>query len=321
MKRLHTAAVSLLLCLPAAPLLAQTTIGGGTCNSSTLSGPYAVSLTGRGVTGQFTTGNLTNVLEAVGTATFDGQSKVTVALTANTNTANGTPLNWTGTYSVQVNCFSTVTITSGGSATLNLTPYNTGSAIAGQGFLIAGNDATYAYSGSGNTQPTGCSTAMLSGVYAAIFGEGFYGQAAGTAGGAGALAELLDFDGQGNLTVNATLSANGIGGQTQSRSGVVYTGTYSVNSNCLGSATVTNATTGPGVANFSIYTTTTSAVTGFYVSLGSSQNPSLFIGTANAVYGQPTTPPATASHRPRFSTLPNLLAKWFAGTAHKGDRA
>jgi hypothetical protein len=38
-----------LSCLVAAPLVAQTQIGGGTCNSSTLSGIYAFTITGRQV--------------------------------------------------------------------------------------------------------------------------------------------------------------------------------------------------------------------------------------------------------------------------------
>jgi hypothetical protein len=69
---------------------------------------------------------------------------------------------WSGTYSVQANCAATVTITSGGSATLNVVIYN-----LGKDFQLTGEDANYVYSGSGNVQPTTttCSTATLSGSY------------------------------------------------------------------------------------------------------------------------------------------------------------
>jgi hypothetical protein len=56
-------------CLLGAPLLAQTQIGGGTCNSSSLNGTYALSLTGRAVSA---TGTFTNALQGNGSATFDG---------------------------------------------------------------------------------------------------------------------------------------------------------------------------------------------------------------------------------------------------------
>src|SRR6516162_7746813 len=61
--------LSLVVCWPALPLLAQTTIGGGTCDSSTVKGTYAVSLTGRQVSAS---GTFTSVLQANGAATFDG---------------------------------------------------------------------------------------------------------------------------------------------------------------------------------------------------------------------------------------------------------
>jgi hypothetical protein len=67
---------------------------------------------------------------------------------------------WSGSYSVQANCAGTVTVASGGSATFNLALY-----AAGGDFVLTGNDATYSYSGSGVTQPAGCSAATFAGVY------------------------------------------------------------------------------------------------------------------------------------------------------------
>ena len=128
-----------LSCLLAAPLLAQTQIGGGTCSSSALTGAYAFTLTGRQVT---SAGTFSNVLQGNGAATFDGQSVVTIKVTVDTLQSVATPLNWTGTYSVQANCSGVVTITSGGSVTLNLAIYN-----QGVDFLVTGSDAIYNYSG------------------------------------------------------------------------------------------------------------------------------------------------------------------------------
>jgi hypothetical protein len=145
--------------LLAAPLLAQTQIGGGTCSSSSLNGTYAVSITGRQVSAS---GAFTSMLQANGTATFDGLSTVAIALTEDTNQAVATPLTWSGTYSVEANCVAIANITSGGSATLNVLIYN-----QGKDFTLSGSDATYSYGGDGLIQPSSatCSTATLNGVY------------------------------------------------------------------------------------------------------------------------------------------------------------
>src|ERR1700733_3936602 len=85
--KIHSAALSCFaaacfLCLPAKPLGAQTQIGGGTCSSATLTGPYSLTLSGRDAGSSST---FTKVLEGIGTATFDGESKVTFSLNSNTN--------------------------------------------------------------------------------------------------------------------------------------------------------------------------------------------------------------------------------------------
>src|SRR5271165_2085433 len=272
------AALCFFSCL-ASPLFSQTTIGGGSCSSATLTGPYAVTMSGRAVSG--TAGVLTNVFEAIGSGTFDGLSKVTFALTADTNQAVGTALNWTGTYSVQANCVATVTITSGGNAKFNLVVYNNGA-----DFLMTGNDSTYAYSAGGNTQPTGCSAALLSGVYS-ITGTGYYGATSTSAGGAGAITGLIQFDGVSNVTMNLTVSANGApGGTTQTIPGIAYTGTYTMGSNCVGSATISNAN-GSALLTLSVYGAAKTFTSAFYVGFASNPVGRMFAGTSNAIYGQP----------------------------------
>lgn len=257
-------------CLLAAPMLAQTTIGGGACSSATVNGAYAVSITGRQTT---TSGAFTNEFQSNGSATFDGLSKVTIALTAATGSTVSSPLNWSGTYTVQANCAGTVTITTGGTGTFNLMIY-----AGGADFEITGNDSTYAYSGTGNTQPTGCSAATFAGVYA-VSGTG-YALTSGTVNSAAAASGLMQFDGQSNVTVNLTI--------TQGSSSVsALTGTYSIASNCLGSATLSDSKGGSYTMSFSVYSATKVYSSNFYVTLTQASK-LLISGTAHAIYGQPS---------------------------------
>jgi len=239
----QTAVRFLFFSVLAAPLLAQTQIGGGTCNSSSLNGTYSVSITGRQVS---STGTFTSVLLANGSATFDGQSTVTIALTEDSNQAVATSLNWSGTYSVQANCVAVANITTGGSATLNVMLYN-----QGKDFVMTGSDATYSYAGSGvlQPQPTACSAATLNGVY--TFNAQGYGLTSTSVSGVANGAGLLQFDGQSNLTVNVTAVTSGA-----ASSAVTLTGSYTISSNCLGSATLTDSNSHAFGMSFSIYSVT-----------------------------------------------------------------
>ena len=117
--RIRAAAALLffLACLSylAAPLMAQMQIGGGTCSSASLNGTYSATLTGRDVSSTLT---FSKALEGIGTATFDGQSKVAFTLTNNTNQSSGMSQTWSGTYSLQANCTGTLTLTSRGNGEL-----------------------------------------------------------------------------------------------------------------------------------------------------------------------------------------------------------
>jgi uncharacterized protein (TIGR03437 family) len=267
MKHPQTVLLSFFACLLATPLLAQTTIGGGTCSSATVSGSYGASITGRQLT---SAGKFTNVLQANGVATFDGQSKVTFAMTQSTLQTIATPLNWSGTYSVQANCAAQMTITTGGSATFNLAIYNGGTDI-----LFTGSDATYSYSGSADTQPaTGCSTAALAGSY--IYSAAGYNLSSGAVVGSVALSGLFQFDGQGNVTVSATING------TKTSAG--NTGTYSLSSNCLGTATLT-LNGSPLTVAFNVYNVASSSPSDIYMDLGQSGN-FIVSGTAHTVTNQ-----------------------------------
>jgi uncharacterized protein (TIGR03437 family) len=242
--------------------MAQTQIGGGTCNSSTLSGTYEFTMGGRQVA---STGTVSKVFAATGTAAFDGQSKVTLTMTADivsTSQAFGTPLVYSGTYSLQSNCLGSVNIAVGDTATFTLESFNSGNT-----FALFGSDATYAYNGSGNLQPATCPS-TLSGVHEFnATGNTLSGtNVTGTLNVAG----VLTFDGQGNVTANWTQAAN------NTSTTVSATGTFSVTSGCLGSATLTDSAKNSYAVSLSLYT----AAPDFVLEVASPQV--LFIGSGSA---------------------------------------
>ncbi len=278
MKRACT--IVLFSSLLSAPLLAQTTIGGGTCSSASVNGPFAVSITGRQVN---SSGAFGSVFQANGSASFDGLSKVTFTLTANTNQALGTALMWSGTYSMQANCAGVVNITSGGSATFNIVLFSVVNGNA-PNFLLSGSDATYTYSGNGSDQPDTCSTSLLIGVYTFnATGFALTGNAiSGVEDGAG----LLQFDGQGHLTANFTLVTSA----AEATTSITLTGTYSVGSNCLGTATLTDSAANSYVMNLSITSTNVAKMFSGDLLAALAQNSKFILtGAAHAIFGQPAT--------------------------------
>ena len=232
--KLYLASAALLL--PAA-LFAQSQIGGGQCSSATLSGNYSLTLSGR----QLEVSNgpalgpsllFASALQGVGTATFDGLNKVTLALTNNTNTASGTAASWSGTYSLQSNCIGQITLTGTESATFTLGSYSQGS-----DFFIDGYDGTYSLLGNGSTLPSSCSASLLNGTYS-FNGNGFVLSSSSGSGSVGSVTEisgLLTFNGTSAVTTTWYLSVNGA---TQNTS---TSGTYTVNSNCTASASVADS--------------------------------------------------------------------------------
>src|SRR5579871_633079 len=215
-----------MLCTLAAPLFAQPEIGGGACTSGSLSGAYAISVTGRQVTAA---GTFTNAFQAIGSATFDGLNKVSLALTADTPKAVSSTLTWSGTYSIQANCAGAITITAGANAVFNLVVYNNG-----LNFLITGSDAAYYYSGSGSSDVCSSDLALLSGSYV-LNGTG-YGLSGTNVSGVTDADGVLQFDGKGKVTANVNLYAGG-----NAASAITSTGSYSVASSCLGSASLTDS--------------------------------------------------------------------------------
>jgi uncharacterized protein (TIGR03437 family) len=241
MKVRYGTLASMFLCLAGLPALAQTTIGGGSCTSSSLTGTYEVLMNGRQVT---STGSISKLVELIGTASFDGLSAVTLTTTANAVNGSqsfGTPLVYSGSYSLQSNCLGSVSITSGDTATFTLETYNQGKA-----FALIGSDATYAYNGSGNIQPATCPT-TLSGVHE--FNATGNTLSGGSVTGVLDIAGVLQFNGSGSMTANWVQESNLVSAN------ITATGTYTVSSTCLATATFTDASGNKYAASLSIYST------------------------------------------------------------------
>jgi hypothetical protein len=192
-----------LLWLLASPMSAQTQIGGGICSAASLSGTYSLTLTGRDVGSSV---RFTNVLHGVGTATFDGQSKVTVSLTSNTNQTLGFTQNLSGTYSLQANCLGALTITTGDSATFTLEAFNNSDLTLSHNFLIAGQDGVYSFTGNGSLLPASCAASLLSGAYS--FDSATFALTSGSVSGVANISGLLTFDGSSAITATWSLAGS-----------------------------------------------------------------------------------------------------------------
>ncbi|MGA3203061.1 MAG: hypothetical protein ABSF12_11285 [Bryobacteraceae bacterium] len=215
------------LCMPfllAVPLLAQPQIGGGICSSSSLSGTYSATFTGRDLSSSV---SFSNATQSVGSVLFDGLSKVTFTLTNNTNNAAGTPQTLSGTYSLQSNCVGVLTITSGDAASFTLESYN-----MGKDYILTGQDASYSLSGSGSLLPTTCPKSIPAGTYA-FNGSGFL-LTSTTISTVFNILGTITISGTNAIAISATV-ASGTGSKPISE-----TGTFTVESNCAGTANVTD---------------------------------------------------------------------------------
>jgi uncharacterized protein (TIGR03437 family) len=224
----------LFVCLPT---LAQNQISGGSCSASNLNGTYSLTLSGRNISAG---GAFAGSYQAVGSATFDGQSVVTFTGTDNTNQVAGTPFSYAGSYAVASNCSGTITFVTGSTATYSLVVWD-----GGNDFNITGADTSYVYSGGGTNSRPACATATLSGAYS-YTASGFT-LAGTTETGSGDEAGVFQFDGQGNVTASYIDSFGGT-----SQTSLTATGTYSVTSACLASATLLDSNGTTNTVNFVI---------------------------------------------------------------------
>jgi len=213
-----------LVFLTAIPFVSQAQTTPPVCSLTTLQGTHSLTLSGRNLNSSAV---LSQALQAVGSATFDGAGNVTFLVTANTNLLQGVGETLTGTYNLGANCVGTLNITVGDAASYTLIAYN-----SGKSFTITGQDATYALSGTGGVEPVSCITSTLSGNYV-FSGTGFTLSSA-TISGVNSISGLLAFDGRGNITGNWSVATSGIATVD------TISGHYSVNAACQGTVSVTD---------------------------------------------------------------------------------
>jgi hypothetical protein len=162
-----------------------------------LQGIYSLELSGRNLTNTASGEFFTNILQSIGTAAFDGAGKVTFTLTENTNSAIGTAVSFSGTYSLQADCIGTLNITQGQTASYTLGVFNTG-----RSYVMSGQNGTYSLDGGGNAVPASCSANTLIGAYS-FSGSGFELQSQ-TISAVTYVSGVLQFDGVGAVTGNWT---------------------------------------------------------------------------------------------------------------------
>src|ERR1019366_6547685 len=215
------------------PAFCQPQIGGGACTNAILNGTYYYVLAG-----DLTSGGGVYPYAELGKLVADGQGNASGKSQAS---EGGSLSNYSlaGKYSVQPNCSGTLTLTANGQSeapvTFQIINGGEGAVIAysQQSAVITGR----AYRSDGAGQ---CGSGSLSGGYGYLLtgvedlsGSGYYYSQAGN---------VLS-DGNGNISVVATVNVNGT---TATGSG---TGSYSLGSDCLGTAHVSSA---GGVTNYSI---------------------------------------------------------------------
>src|SRR5487761_2424757 len=210
---------ALLACLPgllAVPLLAQPEIGGGGGSPSTLRGTYAASLTGRELSSSLA---FTNIEYAIGSAVFDGLSKVTLNLTTGTSKFPQIPQTLTGTYTMQA--------------------FNSGRA-----YTMVGQDGVYSITVSGGLLPATCPTAIPAQGYS-FNGSGFLLSSAQISGGFN-ISGVIQTGPPNTMTLNSQYSS-AAGFKTLSASG-----TYTVSPGCVATASLLDASGNPYYLTFEL---------------------------------------------------------------------
>jgi hypothetical protein len=183
------------------------------CSNATLVGNYGFTITGVNGSGSLTA--------AVGQLTADGKGNFTGIETQSTLGVISSDVALTGTYSVNANCTGTGTITSGQTANLSLVVVSNGAQ-----FEITRTDAGTSQYGYALAQRKAiCTNAGIKGTF------GFRGGGFNSSLQPSAYAGQVKLNGLGGLTGSESASFNG---SIQSFS---LTGSYSVSSNCTGTAT------------------------------------------------------------------------------------
>lgn len=183
------------------------------CSNATLLGNYGFTVTGVNGSGSLTA--------AVGQLTADGKGNLTGIETLSDAGVISANVALTGTYSIKTNCTGTATITSGSSANFSLVVVSIGAQ-----FEFTRTDAGTSQYGYALAQGKAiCTNAGIKGTF------GFRGGGYDSSLAPYAWAGQVKLDGLGGVTGSESAS---FGGTIQT---FALTGTYSVSSNCTGTAT------------------------------------------------------------------------------------
>jgi hypothetical protein len=196
--------------------LVMSAVPSSACSNTTIQGSWGFLLAGA---------NSNKLTAVVGQITADGKGGLTGSETISSNGVISSNLALTGTYSITTTCTGTATITPSGlpTAKYNLTVVSTGKQIEMVDTAPGSTEFGYALARGTST----CTDAAVKGTF------GFEGGGFNSSLVPKAFAGQVKLDGAGNLTGTETASAGGT-----IASGPI-SGTYSVNSDCTGSVSVT----------------------------------------------------------------------------------
>ncbi len=208
--------------------------GPHTCTNASIAGPYGYTISGLVVNGD---GSFTPDADS-GTITSDGNGNLTGFDTDNLG-GQIQSQTFTGTYTVNSDCRSSASITSNYGVVRN---FNLVIVDNGQEILLIESDAGVVVSGSAKLQHTNCTPETISGPYGLAI-SGWTYDASGTGWGYAGSGKVL-VDGAGGWSLQATANQGGTMANWTS------SGQYSVNADCTGSATFTDAQDNPFHLNF-----------------------------------------------------------------------
>jgi hypothetical protein len=196
--------------------LVMSAVPSSACSNTTIQGSWGFLLTGA---------NGNKLTAVVGQITADGRGGLTGSETISSNGVISSNVALTGTYAITTTCTGTATITPSGfpAAKYNLTVVSTGKQIE----MVDTDSGTTAFGYALARGVSTCTDAAIKGTL------GFQGGGFNSSLVPKAFAGQVKLDGAGKLTGTETASAGGT-----VASGPI-SGTYSVNSDCTGSVSVT----------------------------------------------------------------------------------
>jgi uncharacterized protein (TIGR03437 family) len=282
--------------------LHQISFGAVTCSAATLNGVYEYDQLGKSITAA---GINNRFFSGVGTATFDGVSKVVLSLTENIVDGSqnfGVAAVYAGTYTVKPDCTGTIAvnfaINSGGVASFVMNVYALSATTTQErAFTLQGGDSNYVYTGKGNINPDFCATSTLSG--STVFIATGNQLSGATDAGRIDIDGLLSFDGQGKVT-GTWRNASNVAGATISTTNA--SGTYSLTPACTGSATLID-----GLGNKYSFQLSAFGSGAENVELAVSSPKLMVLGTAAAFSGNPETAVVNAASSQADATPPGSI--------------